>query len=116
MLTPYNIAKLINDGEKDYVFVLAREGTTNQNMFLLPPAGGLAMIFNKLIKEIDFDGIFIQLMVINMNYLLMKLEKLMDRLLLLKSIGMLSRIFSRMVIFLLDTLWVVCMHPYYVSV
>ena len=56
MLTPYNIAKLINDGEKDYVFVLAREGTTNQNMFLLPPAGGLAMIFNKLIKEIDFDG------------------------------------------------------------
>ena len=35
---------------------MAREGTTNQNMFLLPPAGGLAMIFNKLIKEIDFDG------------------------------------------------------------
>ena len=54
--TPYNIAKIICSNEKEYGFVLAREGTTNQNMFLLPPAGGLAMIFNKLIKEIDFDG------------------------------------------------------------
>ncbi|WP_461463989.1 AMP-binding enzyme, partial [Methanobrevibacter sp.] len=41
--TPYNIAKLIDNGKKDYGFVLEREGTTNQNMFILPPAGGLAM-------------------------------------------------------------------------
>ena len=54
--TPYNIAKLIDKGKKDYGFVLAREGTTNQNMFLLPPAGGLSMIYNKLINDIDFEG------------------------------------------------------------
>ena len=54
--TPYNIAKMICSDEKEYGFVLAREGTTNQNMFLLPPAGGLALTYNKLIKDMNFEG------------------------------------------------------------
>ena len=52
--TPQNIAQNIN--QKEYGFVLAKKGNINQNMFLLPPIGGLSPIFSKLIDKIDFEG------------------------------------------------------------
>ena len=52
--TPRNIAQNINQNE--YGFILAKKGNIDQNMFLLPPIGGLSPIFSKLIDKIDFEG------------------------------------------------------------
>ena len=54
--TPHSIASYIEDNGGEYGFVLSKKGKTNQNMFLIPPIGGLSPIFSKLIDLIDFDG------------------------------------------------------------
>ncbi|MER2014143.1 MAG: non-ribosomal peptide synthetase, partial [Methanobrevibacter sp.] len=54
--TPHNIAEIIDGIDKEYGFKLARKGITNQNMFLLPPLGGLSFVYNELIRDTDFDG------------------------------------------------------------
>ncbi|WP_405304648.1 phosphopantetheine-binding protein [Methanobrevibacter sp.] len=38
--TPYQIAKFIDEDQTEYGFYLAKEGTSDQNMFILPPLGG----------------------------------------------------------------------------
>ena len=53
--TPYNIAQNILE-DNEYSFELVKRGTKNQNMFLLPPVGGLSSIFINLVNNIDFDG------------------------------------------------------------
>ena len=52
--TPYAIAQII--GKKEYGFDLVKKGNKNQNMFLLPPVGGLSFVFFDLVNNIDFDG------------------------------------------------------------
>ena len=52
--TPYAIAQ--NIGKNEYGFELVKKGTKNQNMFMLPPIGGLSSIFFDLVNNIDFDG------------------------------------------------------------
>ena len=52
--TPYGIAQ--NIGQKEYGFDLVKKGNKNQNMFLLPPVGGLSFVFMDLVNNIDFDG------------------------------------------------------------
>ena len=52
--TPYAIAQ--NIGQKEYGFDLVKKGNKNQNMFLLPPVGGLSFVFMDLVNNIDFDG------------------------------------------------------------
>ena len=53
--TPYKIAKNIVKN-KEYGFELIKEGTVNQNMFLLPPQAGLSLAFLKFVNSIDFEG------------------------------------------------------------
>ncbi|WP_407462424.1 AMP-binding enzyme, partial [Methanobrevibacter sp.] len=54
--TPYQIAKFIDDDQGEYGFYLAKEGIQNQNMFILPPLGGLSMVFSPLLDNLEFEG------------------------------------------------------------
>lgn len=54
--TPYNIAKSIADDSRNYGFKLAKKGQINQNLFLIPPIGGVSFIFANLIETLDFPG------------------------------------------------------------
>ncbi|MBR0372315.1 MAG: D-alanine--poly(phosphoribitol) ligase subunit DltA [Methanobrevibacter sp.] len=54
--TPYNIAQHVDNEPEGYGFVLSKRGNADKNMFLLPPIGGLSLIFSKLIDNIDFEG------------------------------------------------------------
>ena len=54
--TPYEIAKVIDEGQDVYGFSLAKEGSTEQNMFILPPIGGVSSVFKTLIDNLDFNG------------------------------------------------------------
>ncbi|WP_407432946.1 condensation domain-containing protein, partial [Methanobrevibacter sp.] len=54
--TPYNIAKYLEKDDVEYSCTLAKKGTVDQNMFVLPPKGGLSFIFNKFVNEINFKG------------------------------------------------------------
>ena len=53
-ITPYGIAQII--GKKDCGFDLVKRGNKNQNMFILPPVGGLSFVFMDLVNNIDFKG------------------------------------------------------------
>ena len=53
--TPYGIARSIEE-DGQYGFELVKKGNKNQNMFLLPPVGGLSSIFFNFVNSIDFDG------------------------------------------------------------
>lgn len=46
----------VNISLKEYGFDLVKKGNKNQNMFLLPPVGGLSFVFFDLVNNIDFDG------------------------------------------------------------
>jgi len=54
--TPYKIAQSINENNNEYKFDLVKKGVKNQNMFILPPNGGVSFIFTELIDAIDFEG------------------------------------------------------------
>ena len=54
--TPYNIAQYISGNKSETGFVLAKKGTENRNMFLIPPLAGVSFIFLDLINNIDFKG------------------------------------------------------------
>ena len=54
--TPYQIAKVIDEGQSEYGFYLAKEGTENQNMFILPPLGGMSMVYSQLLDNLEFEG------------------------------------------------------------
>ena len=54
--TPYQIAKFIDEDQSEYGFYLAKEGIKNQNMFILPPVGGLSMAFSQLLDNLEFEG------------------------------------------------------------
>ena len=54
--TPYQIAKFIDEDQTEYGFYLAKEGTIDQNMFILPPIAGISMVFSTLIDNIEFEG------------------------------------------------------------
>ena len=54
--TPYAIASYLEENDNEYGFVLAKKGKTNQNMFLIPPIGGLSPIFSNFIDQIKFEG------------------------------------------------------------
>ncbi|MBR6023658.1 MAG: hypothetical protein IK044_01675, partial [Methanobrevibacter sp.] len=54
--TPYQIAKCIDENQEEYGFYLAKEGTSDQNMFILPPMGGISMVFSHLVDNLEFEG------------------------------------------------------------
>ena len=54
--TPYQIAKFIDEDQPEYGFYLAKEGTSDQNMFLLPPVEGISTVFTQLVDNIEFEG------------------------------------------------------------
>ena len=54
--TPYAIASYIDENDGEYGFVLAKKGNIDQNIFLIPPIGGLSAIFSKLIDMMEFKG------------------------------------------------------------
>ena len=54
--TPYQIAKYIDENQEEYGFYLAKKGTSNQNMFILPPLGGISIVFSKLVDNLEFEG------------------------------------------------------------
>lgn len=54
--TPYNIAKSIDGNCKNYGFKLVKKGIVDQNLFLIPPIGGISFVFANLIETIDFPG------------------------------------------------------------
>ena len=54
--TPYKIAKIIGVDKREYGFDLVKEGTGNQNMFILPPLGGMSFALLNLVNNIDFEG------------------------------------------------------------
>ncbi len=53
--TPYKIAQSITN-DNEYGFNLIKEGTINQNMFLLPDIVGLSFVFSDFIDSINFNG------------------------------------------------------------
>ena len=54
--TPYNIAKSIDEDGKNYGFKLVKKGNIDQNLFLIPPIGGISFVFANLIENLDFCG------------------------------------------------------------
>jgi amino acid adenylation domain-containing protein len=54
--TPYKIAQIIEGNKLEYGFELVKKGSKNQNMFILPPGGGVSFILLNLVKNIDFEG------------------------------------------------------------
>ena len=54
--TPYQIANFIDEDQPEYGFYLAKEGTSDQNMFLLPPVEGISTVFTQLVDNIEFEG------------------------------------------------------------
>ena len=54
--TPYKIAQSITENKKESGFVLFKKGTTNQNLFLLPPQLGASFYFLPLVRSLDFNG------------------------------------------------------------
>ncbi|WP_407415860.1 amino acid adenylation domain-containing protein, partial [Methanobrevibacter sp.] len=54
--TPYQIAKFIDKDQAEYGFYLAKEGTSDQNMFILPPQGGISLVFSQLLDNLEFEG------------------------------------------------------------
>ena len=54
--TPYQIAKVIDEGKSEYGFYLAKKGNKNQNMFILPPWSGMSMVFSQLLDNLEFEG------------------------------------------------------------
>lgn len=53
--TPYRIAQGLNENY-DYGFELVKKGSKNQNMFILPPIGGVSFLLMNLVNNIDFEG------------------------------------------------------------
>ena len=51
--TPYLIASNL---DKPYGFELVKQGEKKQNMFIIPPQGGLSIILNNLVEAMDFEG------------------------------------------------------------
>ena len=54
--TPYQIAKFIDEEQTEYGFYLAKEGSSYQNMFILPPMGVISMVFSQLVDNLEFEG------------------------------------------------------------
>ena len=54
--TPYGISRYVAETKNKYSFNLIKKGSRNQNMFFLPPRGGLSLAFSTLIDAIDFEG------------------------------------------------------------
>ncbi|WP_407415013.1 phosphopantetheine-binding protein, partial [Methanobrevibacter sp.] len=54
--TPYQIAKFIDEDQTEYGFYLAKEGTSDQNMFLLPSVYGFSIEFSQLVDNLEFEG------------------------------------------------------------
>ena len=53
---PYNIAKSIDGNCSNYGFKLVKKGIVNQNLFLIPPIGGISFVYANLIETIEFPG------------------------------------------------------------
>ena len=53
---PYNIAKSIDGNCIDYGFKLVKKGIVNQNLFLIPPIGGISFVYANLIETMEFPG------------------------------------------------------------
>ena len=54
--TPYKIAKMVDGDQTNKGFILAKKGVKSQNMFLIPPIGGLSFIFAELVENMDYSG------------------------------------------------------------
>ena len=53
--TPEKIAKILEE-EFKYQVTLARKGTTDQNMFLIPPLSGTSLAYSTFIPRLEFEG------------------------------------------------------------
>ena len=54
--TPREIASVVDSGISEYGFNLVKKGTSNQNMFFLPPISGTSFVYLPLINNLEFDG------------------------------------------------------------
>lgn len=63
--TPYQIAKFIDEERTEYGFYLAKKGTINQNMFILPPIGGISGYFYHCLIILNLKEMFTLLMTLN---------------------------------------------------
>ncbi len=54
--TPSEIARIIDGGVAEYGFNLAKKGTINKNLFLIPPISGTSFIYLYLVENLEFEG------------------------------------------------------------